>query len=416
LVGILAVVWRNLRKRRLRTALTVAGIAIGVGLMLSLLTLSATGSRSTTEVIRRLTGADIIVYNASRVLFGREMGVPMQRAQQLSGFAGFGNLIDLSVYSALASTPGVSVASPVISFKALLNSTTTVVVYGVDLSTYTAISSVEVVDGSFLSSDSLSQAVVGKSLAEDLGISVGSSIELSYGNSTQVFSVVGVFQTGERFQEYAVYIPLSLAQSLTGNLDKASQILVKCSDPNAVQDVAQAIQSLFPELAVFTPTAMVQRTQQAVNTMTTFFASVGGVALVAGLFGVMNTMAMAVAERTREIGIMKAVGASKWFVLKLFLLESTVIGAMGSAIGLVLGVALTYVIAPLLLQTGATRAIGLAGMLGRATTSTVTLQPIITPENIVLALVLGVVVGVVAGIYPAYRAARMRPVEALRYV
>ncbi len=306
----LGVVWRNLCKRRLRTALTVAGIAIGVGLMLSLLTISATGSQSAAEVIRRLTGADIIVYNASRALFDREMGVPMQRAQLCwlaLSFAGFRNLIDLSVYSALASIPGVSVASPVISFRALLNSTSIVVVYGIDPSTYTAISSVEVVNGSFLSSNSLSQAVIGKSLAEDLGISVGSSIELSYGNSTQVFSVVGVFQTGERFQEYAVYIPLSLAQSLTGNPDKASQVLIKCSDPNAVQDVAQAIQSLFPELAVFTPTAMVQSVQQAVNTMTTLFASVGGVALVAGLFGVVNTMAMAVAERTREIGIMKAV-------------------------------------------------------------------------------------------------------------
>ena len=415
MVSMLTIVWRDLFKRRLRTALTVAGIAIGVGLLLSLLTISATGSRSAAEVIRRLTGADIIVYNASRIPFVREIGMPMQRAQPFPSFSGFRNLIDLSVYSAIASVPGVSVASPVISFRALLSSTATVVVYGVDPSTYTMVSSIEVVEGSFLSNSSVAQAVVGKSLAEELGVSIGSSVELSYGNSTQVFTVVGVFQTGERFQEYAVYIPLQLAQSLTGSTGKASQILVKCSDPSAVQSVAQAIQSLFPELAVFTPSAMMQRVQEAVSTVTTFFASIGGVALVAGLFGVMNTMAMAVAERTREIGIMKAVGASKWFILKLFLLESTVIGTMGSAAGLVLGVALTYVIAPLLLQTRAVSGIGFASMLGRTTAAAV-IQPTITLESIALALALGIAVGVVAGIYPAYRAAKMRPVEALRHV
>jgi len=122
-VSVLTIVWRNLCKRRLRTVLTVAGIAIGVGLLLSLLTISATGSRSAAEVIRRLTGADIIVYNASRIPFGREIGMPMQRAQPFPGFSDFRNLVDLSVYSAIASVPGVSVASPVISFRALLSST-----------------------------------------------------------------------------------------------------------------------------------------------------------------------------------------------------------------------------------------------------------------------------------------------------
>jgi putative ABC transport system permease protein len=88
---------------------------------------------------------------------------------------------------------------------------------------------------------------------------------------------------------------------------------------------------------------------------------------------------------------------------------------MGSAAGLVLGVALTYVIAPLLLQTRAVSGIGFASRLGRTTAAAV-IQPTITLESIALALALGIAVGVVAGIYPAYRAAKMRPVEALRHV
>jgi putative ABC transport system permease protein len=148
-----------------------------------------------------------------------------------------------------------------------------------------------------------------------------------------------------------------------------------------------------------------------VNTLGLFFAVIGLVALFAGSLGVVNTMIMSVSERTREIGTLKAMGARDSKILRIFLTEGLLIGLIGGTVGILIGALLSFLFP--LFTRGIFSASGGAGFGSRL--SGVTLAPAITPFNLSLCFSLGALVGVLAGLYPAWRASRMRPVEALRY-
>jgi putative ABC transport system permease protein len=136
-----------------------------------------------------------------------------------------------------------------------------------------------------------------------------------------------------------------------------------------------------------------------------FFATIGVVALVAGSFGVINTMLISVFERTREIGTMKAIGAQQMTVLKMFIIEAAIIGCLGGIIGLAIGSLSSFLLSELPMRALPTA--------GRFPTRII---PALTLENMCLSFILGLATGALAGLYPAWRAARMRTVEALRHV
>jgi putative ABC transport system permease protein len=153
------------------------------------------------------------------------------------------------------------------------------------------------------------------------------------------------------------------------------------------------------------------------NTLSMFFAIIGLVALFAGSFGVVNTMLMSVSERIREIGTLKAIGARNSEILKIFMTEALLIGLMGGGAGVIVGAALSYVF-PMLTSGifGVASATPFGG--GRANLggmSAVTIRPAIEPLNIAFCFSLGALVGILSGLYPAWRAARMKPVEALKH-
>jgi putative ABC transport system permease protein len=138
-----------------------------------------------------------------------------------------------------------------------------------------------------------------------------------------------------------------------------------------------------------------------------FFGTLGIVALVAGSFGVVNTMIISVIERTREIGTLKAIGAKNSTVLKIFILEAFLLGCLGGGIGIIVGSVSSFFISEFSIR------ILPAVPMGQRITANV--SPMLTPSNIILSFALGLATGVLAGIYPAWRAARMKPMEALRH-
>jgi len=371
-----SIAWRNVKRRKLRTALSALSVAVGVAMIIGLLSLTAGMGEAIRGGLRGLTGADIVVYNASRLGafggLGRGFAAPM--------------LLDYSaVSSEIMKIPGVYAVSPVLSFPTSIGGTR-ITVYGIDASTFSEISSLTLVEGRFISGPG--EALVGRELADELNLGLGSQVVITYNASSQAFSVVGIFEAGNPFQEYAVYIALEDAWSLTGLYGYVSQIQIKCVDPSVVSSVAESIRGLFPELGLFTPTQILQSATQLIQSWNIFFLSVGLIALTAGGFAVMNTMFMNVAERIREIGVLKSMGAKSLDVFTLFILEALLIGAIGAAAGIIGGVALSYYIPAILPRIPGTPGLGAATRAGRFAGSVMqsTLRPVVTPYIIIVAV------------------------------
>lgn len=385
--------------------------------MFSLLSIAATGAQRSLELIRRISGADIVVHNGSLRFLGSDV-VGTQRNLRLPQTRQPPSL-DANVHKIISSIPGVLIASPVLIAKANIissNGLATVGVYGVDPLSYLEVSPLEVEIGRFLGGLGVYEVVISKSIADELNILAGDNIVLTLGNTSITFKVVGVYRAVNKFAENTIYIPIDIVQNTTGLNNRISQVLIKCVDPSQARDIAQQIMNTITGVAVFIPTAMVQNVSQAISTVTYFFMTIGLVAVTAGVFSVMNTMFMAVVERTREIGIMKAIGASDGFVLRLFLLESIIIGLIGGIICIIFGSALSYTIMPIVSQIGLRGMFNTPGGSGPRYVSLLQLTPTITPLNILTSLALGMAVGIVAGVYPAYRAYKLKPVEAIRHV
>ncbi|MCS7119700.1 MAG: FtsX-like permease family protein [Nitrososphaerota archaeon] len=405
----LSLALRNLGRRKLRTGLTVSGIVVGITLMFVLMSLISTMDVQSRRMIRALGGADITVSNSTRMgRFGFE------------GFLMTTITMDQSIMNIIKDIAGVYAVSPQLSLNGFVNGNRCSL-NGIDPETYyIVVGDLNIVSGRTLSRDDNYRIVLGRTLADNAGIGVGQTVTVGMNSTSGYrFTVIGIFETGMPFQEMVGYILLSDAQAISNQEGLVTQILVKCIDPNDVSTITEKISNMIPGVRVTVPTGTVQQASQMLNTLTMFFATIGLVALVAGSFGVVNTMVMSVSERTREIGTLKAIGAKNIEILKIFLTEALLIGLLGGLIGVGAGIALSYLF-PYLSQfigfipTGGTP-FGRMGP-GLRGASTITLTPTLDPLIIFFCLSLGILVGVLAGLYPAWRASRMKPVEALRHV
>jgi putative ABC transport system permease protein len=248
------------------------------------------------------------------------------------------------------------------------------------------------------------------SAGDDINLVWTNATTLPIVNETYTAQVSGVLQKIGGFgiggpSDDGVYIPISKAESFFGT-DQCDMIIVqlKSSDNATITNVSKAISDHFGgQVTVISSTAVLSLLSTVFSTIQLFLGGIAAISLLVAGIGIMNIMIVSLIERTREIGILKALGMKSRTVLTIFLGESGIIGLIGAVVGIVLGWILASVTA---------RVLG-SGVFGSGGGFRIT--PLLTPEVVLGALAFGVGVSVIFALYPAWRASKLKPVEALRY-
>jgi putative ABC transport system permease protein len=252
-----------------------------------------------------------------------------------------------------------------------------------------AIRNVDLIEGQTLTNDH--QILLGKKMADALKKKVGSSISLSGSR----FKIVGIYQSSVSYEELGGIISLRAAQAFTGRPRKVTMYGIRLKNPSQAQAVSDKINRTVDGAYA----ALTGDFANQLPDMKTTYAMMNGISLLAivvGGLGVMNTMLMAVYERTREIGVLRALGWRRKAVLEMIMKESLLLAGLGAGLGMALGLALGFWL----------QSVPMWGQM---------LTPEWAPDIFARAVLVALLLGLAGGGYPAFRATRLQPVEALRY-
>lgn len=380
---------RNIARRKLRTGLTILGIVIGV------FALTVMGALAEKLNVLVAGGED---YFKTRIF--------VFDAGAASGFQASSRPITRDLVDQIERINGVERATPVL--QTLLDPDEIggfdipELLTGIEPETwYDPSVDLRVDAGRLLEPDERGVTVIGADLAERYGKRVGDTFEIR----GRPFEIVGVLERTLTFPDKIAYVPLrdaqeiyveSVPQGLEYRTDElATQIEVFPDDLSQADTVAAAIEDSVDGVRTVTPEQVADQIGQASVVFNLIIVGASVIAVIVGGLSVINTMVMTVSERVREIGIKKAVGARTRSILAEFMIEATLLGAIGGLIGLSAGALLVFI-------------------LNAQTAGSGTTVFLITPMLLLRSFVFATVLGALAGIYPALRAARLDPVQALR--
>ncbi|MBU0906737.1 MAG: ABC transporter permease [Nanoarchaeota archaeon] len=404
---------------KLRSWLTIIGIVIGIAAVVSIVSISQ-GAQQQLESRLGNIGADIITVSPGA---SRAQGFGGGFREGPGGFGGDSsasskqkNLTSKDVI-VIRSLPNVKLVMGTVSGRGDLtysSKTASVSVQGVDTLVWKEMTTETLDSGRFLTKGDSYAVVLGGRIVQNTfpdGIPLNSMVVIE-GKS---FKVVGILAEGN-----GVYMPIDIARTTLEDIGntRLDSISVKVADVSLADDTVTLItQRLMMSRGIlndkdrdFTVTSqqtLQQNIQSTLNTMALFLGAIAAISLLVGAIGIANTMFTSVLEKTKEIGIMKAIGAKNRDILMIFLINSGMIGFVGGLGGIILGIFGSGLISYLGSSSTTTAA---GGGLGRMFSSTT-----VTPSLLIAAMVFAVGIGMIAGAVPAYRASRLKPVDALRY-
>ena len=395
----------SLTSNKLRSGLTILGIVIGVAAVIAMISIGRGAENTITGSIQGI-GTNLLF-----VLRGGSEDV--RNPQPIT-------LGDANAIADPFQAPSVMGVAPMLNGSVKVAAGGESVVTSIEgvTSEYSAVRNIGVTEGEFIREEHLlgraSVVLLGQEVADQLfgrkeGL-VGETVRIE----GQPFRVIGVLESkgGSSFanQDDRVIVPLTTAQirllrrSTTDRIDMlVVQAVNAQSVPGASEEIAQILRSRhrteigFDDFTVLTQQDFLDTASTITSVLTIFLGGVAAISLLVGGIGIMNIMLVSVTERTREIGLRKALGARRMDILIQFLTESAVLSLAGGVIGIILGWVISYVVGRI------------------AAANNAAINPAIGIDTILLATLFSAAVGLFFGIYPANRAASLEPVEALRY-
>jgi putative ABC transport system permease protein len=373
-------------RRRVRTSLTIAGVAIAIAVLFSLLAFNAGYEKQLSGELGSM-GINMLAV---------PKGCPYEAASLIMHGGVIPKYLSYDDLEQVKNIDGIEIASPMLLHQ-FFKDDKPHIVYGINIDDQKLLKPWWKVEGRYFTEDETGIMVVGRSLAEKEDLKVGQVLQ--FGPDGVPTTIVGILErTGTQDDEFH-FLPLADAQKIFGKEGQITTIAVKVKDVSQIIAIGKKMEQI-PDIQVVTMTQIQGTIMNLVGSAQTLLFSVIIIALFISAVGIMNTLIMSVNERTREFGMMKAVGASGWDVSRLIVMETLILTLIGCAVGLIVSLAGSKLVESFV-----------RGVIPYAPAGNLI---VVEPWLVFACIGFALVIGLLCSIYPAIKSARLTPMEAMR--